>query len=143
NGELIFGYTFLFNTATAGTGFTPMSLVNGDLDEYQVQSAAGSIAATYTQTSGTCFVRMATFKPAGTVAATGSIAGTITPATAGMTVNLSGPSNAVTSTDGSGNYGFGGLPNGTYTVTPSASGYSFAPPSQSVPVSGSAVNGLN
>src|SRR5208337_53339 len=31
NGELIFGYTFLFNTAAAGSGFTPMSLVNGDL----------------------------------------------------------------------------------------------------------------
>ena len=143
NGELIFGYTFLFNTATAGSGFTPMSLVNGDLDEYQVQSLAGSIAATYTQTSGTWFVVMATFKPAGTVAATGSIAGNITPATAGMTVNLSGPANGATTTDGSGNYGFNGLPNGTYTVTPSASGYSFAPPSQSVPVSGSAVTGIN
>ncbi|MGC2322347.1 MAG: galactose oxidase-like domain-containing protein [Terriglobales bacterium] len=143
NGELIFGYTFLFNTATAGSGFTPMSLVNGDLDEYQVQSLAGSIAATYTQTSGTWFVVMATFKPAGTVAATGSIAGNITPATGGMTVNLSGPANGATSTDGSGNYGFNGLPNGTYTVTPSASGYSFSPPSQSVPVSGSAVTGIN
>jgi len=143
NGELIFGYTFLFNTAAAGSGFTPMSLVNGDLDEYQVQSLAGSIAAAYTQTSGTWFVVMATFKPAGTVAASGSIAGNITPATAGMTVNLSGPANGTTSTDGSGNYGFNGLPNGTYTVTPSASGYSFAPPSQSVPVSGSAVTGIN
>src|SRR5262249_47536793 len=33
-GELIFGYTFLFNTATAGAGLTPLTLVNGDLDEY-------------------------------------------------------------------------------------------------------------
>jgi len=143
NGELIFGYTFLFNTATAGSGFTPMSLVNGDLDEYQVQSAAGSIAATFTQTSGTWFVLMATFKPAGTVTATGSIAGNITPATAGMTVNLSGPANGATTTDGSGNYAFNGLPNGTYTVTPASSGYSFTPPSQSVPVSGTAVTGVN
>ena len=143
NGELIFGYTFLFNTATAGSGFTPMTLVNGDLDEYQVQSLAGSIAATYTQTSGTWFVLMATFKPAGTVAAAGSIAGNITPATAGMTVNLSGPANGTTTTDGSGNYAFNGLPSGAYTVTPAASGYSFTPPSQNVPVSGTAVTGVN
>ena len=33
NGELIFGYTFIANTATAGAGFTPLTLVNGDLDE--------------------------------------------------------------------------------------------------------------
>jgi hypothetical protein len=62
NGELIFGYGWVFNTATAGSGFTPMSLVNGDLDEYQIQSFAGSVAATFTQTSGTWGAVMATFK---------------------------------------------------------------------------------
>lgn len=144
SGELIFGYTFLLNTAAAGSGFTPMSLVNGDLDEYQVQSAAGSIAATFTQTSGTWFALMATFKPAGTVSnPTGSISGTITPATAGMTVNLTGPANGTTSTDASGNYAFNNLQNGSYTVTPAASGYTFTPPSQNVPVNGAAVPGIN
>ena len=65
DGELIFGYTFLFSTATAGTGFTSLSLVDGDLDEYEIQPAASSVAATFTQTSGTWFALMATFKPAG------------------------------------------------------------------------------
>ncbi|HLZ92903.1 MAG TPA: carboxypeptidase regulatory-like domain-containing protein [Candidatus Acidoferrum sp.] len=62
NGELIFGYGWVFNTATAGTGFTPISLINGDLDEYQIQTFAGSAAATFTQTSGTWSALMATFK---------------------------------------------------------------------------------
>jgi hypothetical protein len=81
NGELIYGYTFLLNTATAGSGFVGMTLVNGDLDEYQIQPSAGSIAATYSQQSGTWFARMATFRPS--TATMGVISGSITPATSG------------------------------------------------------------
>ena len=44
NGELIFGYGWVFNTASAGAGFTPISLVNGDLDEYQVRLRLGNVA---------------------------------------------------------------------------------------------------
>jgi uncharacterized repeat protein (TIGR01451 family) len=62
NGELILGYGWVFNTATAGSGFTPISVVNGDLDEYQIQTFAGDIAATFTQASGTWGAVMATFK---------------------------------------------------------------------------------
>jgi fibronectin type 3 domain-containing protein len=64
NGELIFGYTFPNQNASAGAGFTGLSLVNGDLDEYQIQSTAGSVAATFTQQSDTWLAVMATFKPA-------------------------------------------------------------------------------
>ena len=64
NGQLIFGYTFIANSATAGAGFTPLTLVNGDLDEYMIQPAAGSVAATFTQTAGDWIVLMATFRPA-------------------------------------------------------------------------------
>jgi hypothetical protein len=144
SGELIFGYTFPVNNATAGSGFTGLSLVNGDLDEYQIQSTAGSIAATFTQTSGAWFALMATFKPVGAGSnPTWSISGTITPATAGMGVNLTGAATGTTSTDASGNYTFSGLQNGTYTVTPAASGYSFTPSSQSVTVSGGNVANIN
>ena len=62
NGDLVFGYGWVFNTATAGTGLTPISLVNGDLDEYLIQTTAGSVAATFTQSSGTWFGAMATFR---------------------------------------------------------------------------------
>lgn len=78
NGELIFGYTFLFNTASAGGGFTDMSLGKGDLDEYQIQSTAGPIVATFTQTSGAWLALMATFASAsGGTSGSWSISGTI------------------------------------------------------------------
>jgi uncharacterized protein (TIGR03437 family) len=54
-------------------------------------------------------------------------------AVAGVTVSLSGPSSAAiqAATDAGGNYSFANLnSSGTYTVTPSLSGYSFVPASQ-------------
>jgi hypothetical protein len=137
NGELVFGYSWVFSSASAGTGFTPISLVNGDLDEYQIQPTAGSIATTFTQTSGTWFAAMVTFKPVGW-----TISGAITGG-AGALVTLSGASGATVTADSSGNYTFNGLSNGTYTVTPSESGFSFTPPSQTVVVNGASVPGVN
>jgi hypothetical protein len=61
NGELIFGYTFPNQNASADSGFTPLSYVNGDLDEYQLQPVAGSVAATFTQISDSWLAMMATF----------------------------------------------------------------------------------
>lgn len=78
-----------------------------------------------------------------------SISGTITMAgrggapIAGVTVTLSGTASAVTVTDGSGNYSFGGLASGNYTVTPSQAGFTFTPPSRAVTVSGVNVTGQN
>jgi fibronectin type 3 domain-containing protein len=66
NGELIFGYTFPNQNSTAGAGFTGLSLINGDLDEYQIQGAAGSVAATFTQASDYWLALMVTFDPAAT-----------------------------------------------------------------------------
>src|SRR5260370_21139034 len=83
---------------------------------------------------------MAPFKPAGW-----SISGTISPAAGGngATVTLSGPANAATTADASGNYVFSGLTNGTYTVTPSRNGYTFAPVNQSVTLNGASASGVN
>jgi hypothetical protein len=48
-----------------------------------------------------------------------------------VTMTLQGAQNAVTTTDNQGRYSFANLaPNGNYTVTPSAIGYTFAPLSQ-------------
>ncbi len=143
NGELVFGYRFLFNTASAGAGYTGLSLVNGDLDEYLVQSTAGSVAATFTQTSGTWFALMATFKPASSP--TSSISGTVSPSSIGSatTMTLSGASNATVIADSSGNYSFPGLANGIYTVTPTQTGFTFAPTSTSVTINGANVAAVN
>jgi hypothetical protein len=51
-------------------------------------------------------------------------------------VTLSGAATAATTTDPSGRYSFGGLANGSYTVTPSRAGYTFSPTSAPVTVSG-------
>ncbi len=146
NGELIFGYSFLYNTASAGVGFSGMSLVNGDLDEYQIQNTASSVAATFTQTSGTWFALMATFKPAASGSVPGwNISGNISPPSAatGATVTLSGAANASTNPDAAGNYVFTGLANGSYSVTPSEGGYIFSPASRFVTVNGATVANLN
>ena len=70
---------------------------------------------------------------------TGSISGTISPANSGngATVVLSHNGTVVaTTTVVSGAYSFSNIANGTYTVTPSETGFTFTPASQSVTVNG-------
>jgi alpha-tubulin suppressor-like RCC1 family protein len=62
---------------------------------------------------------------------------------AGVTVTLSGPSSGTCITDASGNYGFGGLAPGTYTVTPSLAGYAFVPTSRVAYLYGNNAEGFN
>ena len=59
------------------------------------------------------------------------------------TVALSGTSSAMTTSDGSGNYSFSGLTNGSYTVTPAGSGFMFKPTNQTVTINGANVVGIN
>ena len=74
-----------------------------------------------------------------------SISGTISGSSAasGVAVVLSGAGSATQSSDSSGNYSFSGLVNGSYTVTPSSSGYIFNPISTAVTVSGTNQPGKN
>jgi Domain of unknown function (DUF4082)/Bacterial Ig domain len=68
---------------------------------------------------------------------THTLAGVITgPGASGATLNLSGAAVATLTSDPSGNYSFSGLSDGTYTVTPSKTGFSFNPASQTVTISG-------
>ncbi len=77
----------------------------------------------------------------------GSIQGNISPTSSGTsaTVTLTqGSTTVATTTVGAaGSYSFNGIVNGTYAVTPSNTGYVFAPSSQSVTVNGSPVTGIN
>jgi hypothetical protein len=142
-GDLVYGYAFLLNPASPGARFASLTTVNGDLDEYQIQSVPGSVSATFTQPSGTWFARVAAFRS--TTLSQNSISGTITPATSGTgaTVTLSGAGSATTTADARGNYVFSGLANGSYTVTPTKAGYSFTPPSQNVAVNNAGQSGIN
>ena len=111
--------TYLVTPDKAGTSFSPASQtvpVNG----------ANAQVPTFTATQ-----------------ATWSISGTISPAASGngTQVTLNG---VVTTTAGSsGNYLFTGVANGTYTVMPSKSGFTFTPTQQTVSISGANASGIN
>jgi hypothetical protein len=62
---------------------------------------------------------------------------------ASATVALTGTSNTSTTASSSGAYTFSGLPAGSYTITPSLSGYTFTPPSQSATITNANVSGVN
>ena len=60
-----------------------------------------------------------------------------------VTISLAGSGAGVTTTDYLGNYSFGGLVNGDYTITPSKTGYTFSPVSRQVTIAGGNVTGVN
>jgi hypothetical protein len=116
--------TYAVTPSASGFGFNPTT-----------QAAV----ITSSDVSGVNFVAAAQNGP------TFALSGTITPATAGSgaAVVLSGPVGATATANSSGAYSFPGLSNGTYSVTPSKSGFSFAPESKSATVSGANVAGVN
>src|SRR5260370_20187597 len=59
------------------------------------------------------------------------------------TLTLSGAATKSTTTDATGKYTFHGLPNGSYVVAASQSGYAFTPSTASVTVNGTAITGVN
>jgi carboxypeptidase family protein len=66
-----------------------------------------------------------------------TITGTISGAGgSGATVKLTGAATATATANSSGVYTFSGVANGSYTVTPTKTGYVFTPASQAVTVSG-------
>jgi hypothetical protein len=77
-------------------------------------------------------------------AVTYSISGAVTyggAAISAVTVTLSGAASTTTTTDASGNFSFSSLSNGSYTVTPSKTGYSFSPTNKSVSISSASATG--
>lgn len=62
---------------------------------------------------------------------------------AGVTITLSGNGTGTTTTNAAGDYGFNGLTNGTYTVTPSLAGYEFEPTQISVTILNGNQSGQN
>ncbi|MBA4422270.1 MAG: hypothetical protein C0390_04095 [Syntrophus sp. (in: bacteria)] len=68
-----------------------------------------------------------------------SISGQVTSggsALSGVTMTLIGPAGRTATTDTNGNYSFGDMPIGIYTLTPSLMGYTFLPPAKSVYLDG-------
>jgi hypothetical protein len=63
--------------------------------------------------------------------------------TAGATVSWSGTSSGSTTADGSGNYTIPDLANGSYTITPSKTGFTFSPTSSNQTISSANITGVN
>jgi outer membrane protein assembly factor BamB len=149
----------LASGATVTLGQSGTTIATATVDASGNYSFAGVANGTYTVTPGKSGYTFspasqsvtvngsAVTVPAFTAAAipTWTISGTISPAAAGSgtLLTLSGGAVLTTTADSSGNYTFNGLVDGTYTVTPSKSGYTFSPPSLSVPVSGANVTGID
>ena len=75
-----------------------------------------------------------------------SLSGTVTCAgtgVSGVAVNLTGAATKSTTTDSIGSYSFTGLANGSYTITPGKSNYTFTPVKHSVTVTGGNVGAKN
>ena len=79
-------------------------------------------------------------------AVTYSISGQVTSngsGLSGITMALTGASSATAITDASGNYTFTGLDNGSYTITPSRTGFTFSPTNSPRTVSGADITAVN
>jgi hypothetical protein len=130
-------------TADASGNFTFTGLANGS---YTVTPSKTGF--TFSPTSAPVTVSGANVTAINFTATpipTWSISGTVSPAASGSgtTLTLSGAASGTTTVDASGNFTFTGLANGTYTVTPSRTGFIFTPTSQSVPINGANVAGIN
>ena len=130
-------------TADSSGNFAFSGLANGT---YMVTPSHAGF--TFSPTSTTVTINGASVTSGVSFTATAltySISGTITPAAggSGATVTLSGSAAATTTADSSGNYTFTGLANGTYALTPSLTGYTFSPTSQSATVNSANVSGVN
>jgi Lysyl oxidase/Bacterial Ig domain/Protein of unknown function (DUF2012) len=152
NNSWIFGVGNDYDNAVARTPGAGQSLVHQDLapvgDTYwmQMQNSPTPLSGTSVTindtapTSDRYNLSIVEVLPAIGAGSVGSISGTISPAPGSnvVTVTLSqnGTTVATTTVGASGSYGFSNVANGTYTVTPSETGFTFSPTSQSVTVNG-------
>ncbi len=74
----------------------------------------------------------ATANPAPTYTLSGAVTGAWVE---GVTITMSGAGNGTTTTNASGQYSFANLPAGSYTLTPSLAGYTYAPSAPTIAVS--------
>ena len=136
-------------TTDASGNYTFTGLANGSytvspsLAGYTFNPASTSV--TINGANATSYNFTATQTPTSTP--TYSISGTVTlsggGALPGVTVTLSGAGSGTATTDSSGNYIFSNLANGSYTLTPRLSGYTFSQTSSTKIVSGASIPGVN
>ena len=138
------GAASITTTADANGNYTFNGLANGSYTVTPSKTNYAFLPAAQPVTISGANLAAVDFSAQSTVS-TYSISGSISPSStgAGTSVSLSGAATATTLADANGNYSFNQLVPGTYAVTPAKSGFSFAPTTQSVTLSGSTVNNIN
>src|SRR5262245_55941381 len=158
DGSWVFGVGEDYDNAIARTPGAGQSPVHQDLsptgDTYWVQmqnaptpARGTNVTLNDTAPTGDRYnLSVCEILPA-TVTTGSSLSGSISPPSAGsgasLTLTSNGTQIASAFADASGNYNFSGLANGTYIVTPSKSGFTFSPPTQSVTINGASTSGIN
>jgi formylglycine-generating enzyme required for sulfatase activity len=123
-------YTHLVTTSSNANAYSDTTLSASTNYYYRVRSTNSAGYSGYA-------AEVNATTPADTVT-TYSISGAITSggsALTGVTVSLSGSGSQSATNDSSGNYTFSAVPAGSYTLTPSKTGYTFTPSTVSVTVS--------
>jgi hypothetical protein len=148
SGDVVSGITMTISGAGSGTVTTSSSgeysftsLANGvytvtpSLSGYAFSPPNTSVTISYANANDVNFTSASSI-----YSISGAISGDVV---TGVTMTLSGAGSGTATTGSSGEYSFTGLSNGTYTVTPSLSGYAFSPASTLVNVSGVSIDGIN
>jgi inhibitor of cysteine peptidase len=151
-GGILSGVTITLSGANTGT---VLSDASGNYSFANLESGSYTVTPsmtgyTFTPASQVVTVNGADvtgndFTATASTGSTYSISGTVTTSTggilSGVTITLSGANTGTVLSDASGNYSFANLESGSYTVTPSMTGYTFTPASQAVTVNGADVTG--
>ncbi|MBV8551247.1 MAG: hypothetical protein JOY54_08090 [Acidobacteriaceae bacterium] len=155
NGSWVFGVGNDFDNAIARSPAAGQTIVHQLLtttgDTYWVQMQNAIIPQSGTSvtigdtapTSDQYNLSMVEILPA--PAPTYSVSGSIGPssAIAGTTIGLTGSATASVAPDSSGNFVFSNLNNGTYTITASNTGFTFAPTNQVVTIGGGNISDVD
>ena len=118
----------------ASSGTLASLTSNGAAVTYAQQTIKGISYASFLSTGGNYQAVYKSYSITGTITGTGGN---------GATVRLSGSATLTTTADASGTFSFSNLDNGSYTVTPTKTGYTFTPSSRAVTVNGANITGAN
>jgi len=149
-GDLAIGFTTMgaavTNTLTAGaTGDYTLRVtgLNGSTQfvgiESNLATQGGSTTASFNSSEHSSSIKATV--GVGIFTSLFSITGSA--GVAGATVSWSGASSGSVTADGSGNYNTGNLIPGSYTITPSKTGYSFSPSNSSQTITNANITGVN
>lgn len=125
-------YSFTWNytqTMWFAKGVGPVKILQTDAED-DYSSTTTDVLTSYSLTGG------GGGNTGGSYSITGQIESNTGAGLAGVSVTLTGGTTLTTTTDSGGNYSFSNVANGTYTLTPAKSGYTFSPAYQQVTVSG-------